>query len=729
MQGTIIALLISLIVGFVIGYFINQRRISSLDQALQEQKEREAALEEQHEQRLREATKQLQQDYQAQLAEKIERYQDQLEERVALIEQEYDGRLAVIEQGRMAAGHSSAEPVMAALSPQSPDMQQVEQQLKHQYEHRLKEAAQKIQLAYEQHLRLKLQESKDSLQSEYEQRLAQKIEHYEQELEARDEQIKSEYEARLRSLTTPGTVGAVAAGVASVATAGAIADVAVPDTAIADIRREIETDLRQEYEQRLAEKIEHYQDDLTQRIETLEAEYEARLQAMRSTHAAAGAVDTGARDTDETAELTTEAGDLAAMASLGEIESQMQAEYDQRLAAQADQGQEEAMLPGPEPDSDLDNLIPSVEAPAITDTVIAPEFEAPQAEAMGEEMFGEAETYVFESPEADVPEPAPVLDETAELNFGGDQDALTPDELDALARGDLASDLLPPEVERLELENGPSGTSEQSELDFSDDMVGEMDTGTPADFSFEDALDSQLDAPEASFSLEESLDSSAELDSSDTEGQSGDLNLEDEETFSFDMPSTSDEEAFNLDMPSSDEETFSFDMPSTSDETDDLGDLGGHEAVNEAAFTFDDLPGNDSETADNFGEDDLGGDLDNDLAQALIDSPEVDETPSEDTEDGDNFSFDDMLATELDQTPPAPSESPSADELFSLDDVLAMAHAPQLENDLDLTDDSSDEGGLDLDELLFDDPNPASESKSDEDSDDDFNFDDLSNLS
>lgn len=691
MQGTIIALLISLIVGFVIGYFINQRRISSLDQALQEQKEREATLEEQHEQRLREATKRLQQDYQVQLAEKIERYQDQLEERVALIEQEYEGRLAVIEQGRMAAGQASAEPMMAAVSPQSPDVQQVEQQIKQQYEYRLKEAAQKIQLAYEQHLRLKLQESKDSLQSEYEQRLAQKIEHYEQELETRDEQMKSEYEARLRSLTTPGTVGAVTAGVASVAATGAMADIAVPDTAIADVRQEIETDLRQEYEQRLAEKIEHYQDDLTQRIEALEAEYEARLQAMRSTHAAAV-------DVDETAVLTTDAGDLAAMAALGEIESQMQAEYDQRLTAQVDQGQDEAVQLEPEAEADLESLIPSAEASEMADAAIAIEPEAPQDEAMGE-----AETYVLDQSEADAPELAPIVDETAELNFGGDQDALTPDELDALARGDLASDLLPPEVERLELEDSASGISGPNDVDtlnFSDDMVGDMDSGIP-DFSFEDALDSQLEEPGVGFSLGETLESS-ELDSPGFEVQSGDLNLEDEETFSLDMP--------------------------PSYQTDDLA---GHEAANEATFTFDDLPGDDSDAANDFGEGDLGGDLDNDLAQALMDSPmdsSSDGTVSEEADNGD-FSFDDMLATELDQTSPAPVDSSSPDELFSLDDVLAMAHAPQLENDLDLTDDSSDEGGLDLDELLFDDPSQSSEPKSDEDSGDDFNFDDLSNLS
>ena len=42
-------------------------------------------------------------------------------------------------------------------------------------------------------------------------------------------------------------------------------------------RDQLEAELRREYEQRLAEKIEHYQDDMDQRLQALEQEYEDRI--------------------------------------------------------------------------------------------------------------------------------------------------------------------------------------------------------------------------------------------------------------------------------------------------------------------------------------------------------------------------------------------------------------------------------------------------------------------
>ncbi|MBD0267051.1 MAG: hypothetical protein ICV77_02035 [Cyanobacteria bacterium Co-bin8] len=286
----LIALLISLLVGVIIGYFLRQGRISELVQTLKQNQRRNEDLELDHQQRLQEATLRLQQDYEAQLTEKIERYQDQLEERTHQLEQEYQSRLAVVQQGRQSPGSGLSEPMPGALSPSpqpniSPDIQYVEQQIKRQYEDRLREAARKIQQAYEQHLRQKLRETRDLLQQDYENRLAQKIEHYETQLASRTEQLQGEYDIRLQALgPTPPTPTAgwdttVAMGLNQPQMVGSAAPVPGPPPAIPDeALQRLEGQLRQEYEQRLAEKIEHYQDDLAQRVQNLEAEYEARLQ-------------------------------------------------------------------------------------------------------------------------------------------------------------------------------------------------------------------------------------------------------------------------------------------------------------------------------------------------------------------------------------------------------------------------------------------------------------------
>ncbi|MBD0335334.1 MAG: hypothetical protein ICV62_07595 [Cyanobacteria bacterium Co-bin13] len=291
LQIILIGLLIGLLVGVIIGYSLRQGRISELIQTLKQNQRRSEDLELDHQQRLQEATLRLQQDYEAQLAEKIERYQYQLEERTRELEQEYQTRLSVSEQGRQAAGSEFAEAATGGISAGplpniSPEIQSVEQQVKRQYEDRLREAARKIQQAYEQHLRQKLRDARELLQQDYEQRLAQKIEHYETEATSRIEQLQSEYELRLQALGP--TPPAPTAGWDTTVTMSAeqpqmvsatAPPLPTPSPAISDeALQRLESQLRQEYEQKLAEKIEHYQDDLAQRVQNLEAEYEARLQ-------------------------------------------------------------------------------------------------------------------------------------------------------------------------------------------------------------------------------------------------------------------------------------------------------------------------------------------------------------------------------------------------------------------------------------------------------------------
>lgn len=302
MQGIILAAIIAILIGIVIGYLLGQPRISKLNSALQESQDRYAALEQDHERRLREATQWLQQDYEAQLAEKIERYQDQLEERIEAVEKEYNGRLAVATQGQKQQSGG-----IPAASQGANDVFSGGQPLKQQYELRLKEAARKIQQTYEQHLREKLRQHKADLQQQYETRLAHKIEHYEGQLSQRLAQLEEEYQLRTGVATPSFQTGQLAvedfpnspsAGVATAQAAG------------------LEEQLREEYEQKLAEKIEHYQEELSRRLGELEAEYEARLQ-VRSLNVA------------PTEDITSE------------IEDRLKAQYEAKIAEKIEHYQDD----------------------------------------------------------------------------------------------------------------------------------------------------------------------------------------------------------------------------------------------------------------------------------------------------------------------------------------------------------------------------------------------------
>ncbi|MBE9159226.1 hypothetical protein IQ265_20650 [Nodosilinea sp. LEGE 06152] len=308
-QGLIVAVLIGLLLAIIVGYYLRQSQVNELSEALHQSQQRQADLAQEHEQRLREATLQLQTDYEAQLTERMERYQAQYDEQRSQMEAEYQARQA------MMGGVSGAGEVDSSI----------EQRIRKQYETRLKEAATKIQQAYEQHLQEKLVEARSQAQQDYDQRLAAAIAHYQDEaarlvqdarpslgalvpepfpaetasstdlteMEARLQaqydqrlterlaeyqddmaqrlaQMEQDYEARLQmaQASSPG--------------AGAIAASPSAEELELNLRRELEASLREEYEQKLAEKIEHYQDELTQRTQELEQSYEAQLRLLQS---------------------------------------------------------------------------------------------------------------------------------------------------------------------------------------------------------------------------------------------------------------------------------------------------------------------------------------------------------------------------------------------------------------------------------------------------------------
>lgn len=283
----VVAALTGLLLAVIVGYYLRQGRVNELTEALQQSQKRQEELEKEHEQRLRTATQQLQKDYEAQLAEKMEQYEERLEERLGQLESEYRTRQSVM----------GGAPVDADST--------TEQRIRKQYETRLKEAATKIQQAYEQHLQDKLVEARSQAQQDYDQRLAEAIAHYQDQEQTRQPQtpgavalgalmpeptavagvdtaavaevearLQAEYDQRLAQIQQDYEARLTTQGGGSVPAA---LDPSAAELEL-NLRRELEDSLRAEYEQKLAEKIEHYQDELTQRTQELEQAYEARLQ-------------------------------------------------------------------------------------------------------------------------------------------------------------------------------------------------------------------------------------------------------------------------------------------------------------------------------------------------------------------------------------------------------------------------------------------------------------------
>lgn len=307
-QGLIVAVLIGLLLAVIVGYYLRQGQVNELTEALQQSQKRQEDLELEHEQRLRDATRQLQKDYEAQLAEGMERYQAQLDEQRQQLEAEYQARQSLV------GGAPQATDSIGI------DQSSVEPRIRKQYEARLREVAAKMQQAYEQHLQEKLAEVRTTAQHDYEQRLAETIAHYQDqasqapqpsyidlgdlvpeqpvasiataanlaELEA---QLQAEYDQRLATRIAQ-YQDEVAQRMAQLEQdyetrlnmVSPTAAVDQPSTAELELnlRRELEDSLRVEYEQKLAEKIEHYQNQLTQRTQDLEQSYEARLQLLQT---------------------------------------------------------------------------------------------------------------------------------------------------------------------------------------------------------------------------------------------------------------------------------------------------------------------------------------------------------------------------------------------------------------------------------------------------------------
>jgi hypothetical protein len=247
-QGLIVGVLIGLLLAVIVGYYLRQGQVNELTEALQQSQKRQEDLEREHELRLRDATGQLQKDYEAHLAATMERYQAQLEDQRAQLEDEYRARQSLLGEP---GGDGDSTP---------------EQRIRKQYETRLKEAAAKIQQAYEQHLQEKLLEARSLAQQEYDQRLAGAIAQHQDDMQARLTQMQCDYEAQLQ--------------MAQVSASGSVAPSS--EELEFNLRREIEDQLREQHEQQLAETIEHYQNQLTQRAQELEQSYEARLQLLQT---------------------------------------------------------------------------------------------------------------------------------------------------------------------------------------------------------------------------------------------------------------------------------------------------------------------------------------------------------------------------------------------------------------------------------------------------------------
>jgi hypothetical protein len=168
----------------------------------------------------------LRREYDRRLADRIEQYQDEMTQRTAQLEQEFSARL------QMAQATQPAQIPPSASTVAGPSAAEIEARL----------------------------------QADYDQRLADMARHQD-ELVNRTQALEAELAARqMASAVQP---------IGDQPSNGGDAE------REAHLRWEIETSLRAEYEQRLAEKIEQYQDELNQRTRELEEGLEARLQFLQ----------------------------------------------------------------------------------------------------------------------------------------------------------------------------------------------------------------------------------------------------------------------------------------------------------------------------------------------------------------------------------------------------------------------------------------------------------------
>lgn len=292
-QVLIIALLAALLIGILIGYFLMQGRLRRQDEALKASQRRHLAeLEAAHESRLRETTQRLRQDYEAELATTIEHYQDQLSDKTSELQQIYETRFRVVQDSVITSADASGQGSQSNGNlgiDQAPLSQPEVRHLKRQYEKRLKEAAQKLQQAYEKQLTQHAKTVRAELHAEYEQRLAAKTKEYETQIAARDAQLNQTLMGRHE---TPHKIDESTLTLASrepspLPKTPSPSPVMIPTQEDIDARiREATQQIQQNYEQQLSAKLEEYQDRLSSRVQELETDYRNRLDAIASAQAA-----------------------------------------------------------------------------------------------------------------------------------------------------------------------------------------------------------------------------------------------------------------------------------------------------------------------------------------------------------------------------------------------------------------------------------------------------------
>ena len=326
-QGIIIALLIAFLIGILMGYSFMQARARKQAEALKVSQRRLTEIEQSHELRLRETTEKLRKDYEAELAETIEHYQDQLSQKTIEMEQIYETRFRVLQHGDTSGGPPKlvgadldVEPANASQppaplrgtiepvpSPSQPALTQPELlHLKKQYELRLKEAAQKLQKAYEKQLADHARKARADIYADYEKRLADKTHEYEEQLARHQAQLEQNYAERQREtqlrqaaiaedldIPTPSEI--MGTGDETTVTlpppgplAGAVQRPGSPpqysQAEVAARIREATEQLRAEYDQRLARQLEKQQEQFDIRLQDLDAEHKQAIEDLTATN-------------------------------------------------------------------------------------------------------------------------------------------------------------------------------------------------------------------------------------------------------------------------------------------------------------------------------------------------------------------------------------------------------------------------------------------------------------
>jgi hypothetical protein len=329
LQSVVIAFVIGFLLAILIGYFWMQGRLKRQAEALKDSQRRLEEMEQSHEARLRETTQQLRRDYEADLTETIEHYQDHLSQKTLELEQTYETRFKVLQQGDISSRSQddgqSATVSNAVASTRPPTSSSITTEpvlsesdasalrtevlhLKRQYEMRLKEAAHKLQKAYERQLAQHVKAVKSDLKADYDRKLLEQTEVFEQQLAKRQAELEEEFARPQDRQVSPGIEAPVPTQtmmlpIAEKATPSQIMSTGddttmtlfSPDSASAAlqpaspeyIQDEIDTridkaaqQIREEYGRQLSEKLDQHQQQMSLRIKELEAEYAQKIERL-----------------------------------------------------------------------------------------------------------------------------------------------------------------------------------------------------------------------------------------------------------------------------------------------------------------------------------------------------------------------------------------------------------------------------------------------------------------